>query len=132
MKVNATTVNSYVSDIKIVDIDVISEEEAQQIMPNRKPKYHINPKALKLNGPYRGFFVLAVLTFTGSDLPVGTSFIPVGTEFSYTGHKSWEVYKENKAFRHLRFSEDEYEEDKAKLKAKLRVWAEENGIRFGE
>ena len=119
MKVNATIVNNYVSDIKIVDIDVISEEEAQLIDPGRKAKYHINPKALTLNGPFRGFFVIVVLTFTGSDLPVGTSFIPVGTESSFMENKSWKVYKENKAFRHFRFSVDEYEENEAKLKARL-------------
>lgn len=125
MEVTAATVNKYASDIKIVDIDVASEEEAQLTVPG-KDEIRVCPRGFTSRGPYRGFFVLAVLTFTGSDLPVGT-------RFSFPDNsKCWYVIEKNKAAYHIRFNVDEYEEDEAKLKAKLRVWAEENGIRFGE
>lgn len=82
MNVNVTTVNKHVSNIDFVDIDVISEEEAQDLYPNRKPKYRIEPSELTLEGPFRGFFVIAVLTFTGGDLPVGSIFISQGSRKS--------------------------------------------------
>lgn len=64
------------------------------------------------------------MTFSGPELPVGTynSFAE--------NRQHWMVIEKNKASRHIRFSPEEYEEDEVKLKAKLRDWAEKNGIKF--
>ncbi len=126
MKVNVTKANEYVADIRIVDIDAASEEEAQLFAPVVGWNHPYLNRSLVSKGPYQGFFVIAVLTFSGSDLPVGRTFsFPENSQ-------GWKVIKKNKAARHIRFSPDEYEEDETKLKAKLREWAEKNGIRFGE
>jgi len=124
MNVNVTTENRYVSNIDFVDIDIISEEEAQDLYPNRKPKYRIEPSKLTLEGPFIGFFVYAVLTFTGGDLPVGSFFYLPGQS------QQWTVHKKNMAYCCIRFSTDEYEEDEVKLKSMLQKWAEKNGIKF--
>ena len=126
MNVNVTTENRYVSNIDFVDIDVISEEEAQDLYPNRNPKYRIRiePSKLTLEGPFIGFFVYAVLTFTGGDLPVGLFFYLPGQS------QQWTVHKKNMAYCYIRFSTDEYEEDEVKLKSMLQKWAEKNGIKF--
>ena len=78
----------------------------------------------KTKGPYRGFFVIAVLTFTGSKMPVGSTF-----SFGENS-QHWKVIKKNMAARHIRFSPEEYTEYEEILKSKLRKWAEENGIVF--
>ena len=67
-----------------------------------------------------------MLTFSCSDLQVGSEFYIPETS------QRWKVITNNKAARHIRFSPDEYEEDKTKLKNKLLEWAENNGIKFGE
>ena len=122
MKVNVSKANEYVTDIKIVDIDVASEEEAQLMDPELSQNHRYLPWSLVTKGPYRGFFVIAVLTFTGSEMPVSSTF-----SFGENSHH-WKVIKKNMAARHIRFSPDEYTEDKAKLKIMLLKWAEMNGI----
>ena len=122
MKVRVSKAKEYVTDIKFIDIDVASEEEAQLIDPDESRNHRFLPKALVKTGQFRGFFVIAVLTFSGSDLQVGSEFYIPETS------QRWKVITDNKAARHIRFSPDEYEEDKAKLKAKLRDWAEKNSI----
>ena len=112
----------YESDITIVDIDVASEEEAQLSSPGLSK---VCRKSLVSKGPYRGFFVVAVMTFSGPNLPVGTDISFADTK------QSWTVIAKNKAARHVRFDPEEYEEDEAKIKAMLRDWAEKNGIEFG-
>ena len=125
MKAIVTPVIDYAADIKAVDIDPATEEEAQLTVPGNH-ECRVCPRSLVTKGPYRGFFVLAVLTFSGPDLPVGT-------RFSFAENSQcWTVFEKNKAARHIRFSVDEYEEDNERLKAKLRAWAENNGIEFGE
>ena len=122
MKAHITEPTGYESDIKVVDIDVASEEEAQLSCPGLSNVCH---RSLVSTGPYNGFFIVAVMTFSGPNLPVGTMI-------SFTNNcQQWLVIEKNKATRHIRFSPDEYEEDKAKLKDKLREWAEEQGIKFG-
>lgn len=124
MKVKVTKANEYVADIKIVDIDAASEEDAKLFAPVIGWNHPYLHRSLVKKGPYRGFFVIALLTFTSSELPVGRMFsIPENSQ-------GWKVIAENKAARHIRFSPDEYEEDEVKLKAKLRAWAEKNGIKF--
>ena len=111
----------YDSDIKIVDIDIASEEEAQLSCPGLSK---VCRKSLVSKGPYRGFFVIAVMTFSGPDLPVGTMI-------SLTENRQqWLVIEKNKAARHMRFDPEEYEEDEVKLKSMLQKWAEKNGIKF--
>jgi len=126
MKVNVSKANEYVTDIKIVDIDVASEEEAQLMDPELSQNHRYLPWSLVTKGPYKGFFVLAVMTFTDSDLPVDSTF-----SFGENS-QHWKVIMKNKAVYHIRFSPDEYTEDKEELKIMLREWAEKNGIRFGE
>jgi hypothetical protein len=126
MKVNVSVANEYVAEIKIVDIDVATEEEAQLTIPDLSQNHRVLPCALTSSGPYRGFFVVAVLTFSGSELPVGSVF-----SFPYQTQK-WKIIKKNKAAYHIRFSPDEYTEDEDKLKIMLREWAEKNGVVFNE
>ncbi len=126
MKVNVTKANEHVADIKIVDIDAASEEEAKLFAPVIGWNHPYLHRSLVSKGPYSGFFVIVVLTFTGSELPVGRRF-----SFSENS-QGWKVIKKNKAACHIRFSPDEYEEDEVKIKVKLRDWAEKNGIKIEE
>ena len=126
MIAKVTKTNETVTDIKIVDIDVASEEEAQLMDPELSQNHRYLPWSLVTKGPYRGFFVIAVLTYIGSEMPVDSTF-----SFDENSHH-WKVIKKNMAARHIRFSPEEYTEDKGKLKLMLREWAEKNGIRFGE
>ena len=122
MKAHITEPAGYDSDIKVVDIDIASEEEAQLSSPGLSK---VCRKSLVSKGPYRGFFVVAVMTFSGPDLPVGTDISFADTK------QRWTVIAKNKAIRHVRFDPEEYEEDEAKIKAKLREWAEKSGVMFG-
>ena len=124
MKVNVTETTGYESDIKIVDIDAANEEEAQLSVPGLSTRSRIQHRSLVSKGSYRGFFVVAVMTFTGPDLPVGTELL-----FPEI-YQRWTVIAKNKAARHVRFNPEEHEEDEAQLKAKLREWAEKSGIVF--
>lgn len=125
MKTIVTEPTGYESEIKIVDVDAASEEEAHLLVPGLRPRSRIQHRSLVSKGPYRGFFVVAVITFSGPDLPVGT-------ELSFPEiNQRWTVIAKNKAARHVRFEPEEYEEDEAKLKAKLHEWAEKSGIVFG-
>ena len=126
MKVSVSKAKEYVTDIKLIDIDIASEEEAQLIDTDLSRNHRFLPRSLVKTGQFRGFFVIAVLTFSCSDLQVGSEFYIPETS------QRWKVITNNKAARHIRFSPDEYEEDKTKLKNKLREWAENNGIKFGE
>ena len=91
MNVNVIKATEYVTDIKVVDIDVATEEEAQLTIPDLSQNHRVLPCAHISNGPYRGFFVVAVLTFSGSELPVGSVFsFPDQTQ-------KWKVIKKNKA-----------------------------------
>ena len=126
MKVSVSKAKEYVTDIKLIDIDIASEEEAQLIDPVLSRNHRFLPRSLVKTGQFRGFFVIAVLTFSCSDLQVGSEFYIPETS------QRWKVITNNKAARHIRFSPDEYEEDKTKLKNKLREWAKNNGIKFGE
>ena len=121
MKAHITEPAGYDSDIKVVDIDIASESEAQLSSPGLSK---VCRKSLVSKGPYRGFFVVAVMTFSGPDLPAGTMI-------SLTENRQqWLVIEKNKAARHVRFDPEEYEEDEAIIKAKLREWAEKNGVEF--
>lgn len=122
MKAHITEPAGYDSDIKVVDIDIASEEEAQLSSPGLSK---VCRKSLVSKGPYRGFFVVAVMTFSGPDLPVGTDISFADTK------QRWTVIAKNKAVRHVRFDPEEYEEDEAKIKVKLREWAEKSGVVFG-
>lgn len=122
MKARIKEPDYYFSDIKAIDIYPASEEEAQLSCPGLS---RVCPKSLVSKGPYNGFFVVAVMTFSGPDLPVGT--LITFTE----NHISWTVIGKDKATRHIRFKPEEYEDDEEKIKAKLREWAEDNGIEFG-
>lgn len=124
MKADVIVMNEYEADIKIVDIDAASEEDAKLFAPVISWNHPYLHRSLVSKGPYRGFFVIAVLTFTGSELPVGRTFsFPENSQ-------DWKVIAANKAARHIRFSPDEYEEDEVKLKYMLQKWAEKNGIKF--
>ena len=121
MKAHITEPAGYDSDIKVVDIDIASEEEAQLSSPGLSK---VCRKSLVSKGPYRGFFVVAVMTFSGPDLPVGPDI-----SFADTTQR-WTVIAKNKAARHVRFDPEEFEEDEAKIKVKLRDWAEKSGVVF--
>lgn len=124
MKERVSKAKEYVTDIKFIDIDAASEEEAKLFAPVIGWNHPYLHRSLVSKGPYSGFFVMAVLTFTGSELPVGRTFsFPENSQ-------GWKVIAANKAARHIRFSPDEYEEDEVKLKSMLQKWAEKNGIKF--
>ena len=129
MKVNVVETKRYESDIKFVDINVISEDEALLYSPRRKIRYFLRRHTDNISKriSFR-FYVGAVLTLSDCDLPVGTEFEISRPE----GVSKWTVFINNKAFSMTCFDSDEYTEDEVKLKAMLREWAENNGIKFGE
>ena len=122
MKAKIKEPDYYESDIRLIDIYPASEEEAQLSSPGLSK---VCPQSLVSKGPYRGFFVVAVVTFSGPDLPVETRITFPETSLTLT------VIEKHKATCHIRFMPEEYEEDKAKIKAMLLEWAEERGIKFG-
>ena len=121
MKAKITEPNYYFSDIKAIDIYPASWEEAQLSCPGLSNVCH---RSLVSKGPYNGFFIVAVMTFSGPDLPVGTDISFADTK------QNWTVIAKNKAVRHVRFDPEEYEKDEAKIKAMLRDWAEKSGVVF--
>ena len=129
MKVNVIETKRYESDIKFVDINVISEDEALLYSPRRKIRYILRRHTDNISKRTSSrFYVGAVLTLSDCDLPVGTEL-----EISKPESVSkWTVFIKNKAFSMTCFEPDEYTEDEVKLKAMLREWAENNGINFGE
>ena len=129
MKVNVIETKRYESDIKFIDINVISEDEALLYSPRRKIRYFLRRHTDNISKRTSSrFYVGAVLTLSDCNLPVGTEF-----EISKPESVSkWTVFIKNKAFSMTCFEPDEYTEDEVKLKAMLREWAENNGIEFGE
>ena len=129
MKVNVVETKRYESDIKFVDINVISEDEALLYSPRRKIRYFLRRHTDNISKRTSSrFYVGAVLTLSDCNLPVGTEF-----EISKPESVSkWTVFIKNKAFSMMCFDPDEYTEDEVKLKSMLREWAENNGIKFGE
>jgi len=139
MKVNFTeTITiTHVLNINIVDIDIISEDERLLLLPLYKTdsykvasRYYLHSSTDRISKRKETlFYVFATLTLSGSKLPVGSTFYIHGP---HGPSAEWEVFKENKAFSVTCFDSDEYTEDEVKLKAMLREWAENNGIKFGE
>ena len=129
MKVNVVETKRYESDIKFVDINVISEDEALLYSPRRKIRYFLRRHTDNISKRTSSqFYVGAVLTLSDCNLPVGTEF-----EISKPESVSkWTVFIKNKAFSMTCFEPDEYTEDELKLKSMLREWAENSGIKFGE
>ena len=129
MKVNVVETKLYESDIKFVDINVISEDEALLYSPRRKIRYFLRRHTDNISKRISSrFYVGAVLTLSDCDLPVGTEFEISRSE----GISKWTVFIKNKAFGMTSFDPDEYTEDEVKLKVMLRKWAENKGIKFGE
>lgn len=129
MKVNVVETKRYESDIKFVDINVISEDEALLYSPRRKIRYALRRHTDNISKRTSSrFYVGAVMTLSDCDLPVGTEF-----EISKPESVSkWTVFIKYKAFSMTCFEPDEYTEDEVKLKSMLREWAENSGIKFGE
>ena len=129
MKVNVIETKRYESDIKFVDINVISEDEALLYSPRRKIRYILRRHTDNISKRTSSrFYVGAVLTLSDCNLPLGTEF-----EISKSEKVSkWTVFIKNKAFSMMCFDPDEYTEDEVKLKSMLREWAENSGIKFGE
>lgn len=127
MKVNVVETKRYESDIKFVDINVISEDEALLYSPRRKIRYILRRHTDNISKRTSSrFYVGAVLTLSDCDLPVGTEF-----EISKPkGVSKWTVFIKNKAFSMTSFEPDGYTEDEVKLKSMLQKWAEKNGIKF--
>ena len=129
MKVNVIETKRYESDIKFIDINVISEDEALLYSPRRKIRYILRRHTDNISKRTSSrFYVGAVLTLSDCDLPVGTEFVISKPE----GVSKWTVFIKNKAFSMTCFEPDEYTEDEVKLKSMLREWAENSGIKFGE
>ena len=131
MKVNVTEIKRYESDIKFVDIDVISEEERllSTCHYQIKARYYIRGTKDNISKiRSERFYVGAVLTLSCSDLPVGTEFnVPW-----HLGVSSWCVLERDKAVGLICFDSSEYTEDEVKLKNMLREWAVKHEIKFGE
>ncbi len=127
MKVNVVETKRYESDIKFVDINVISEDEALLYSPRRKIRYILRRHTDNISKRTSSrFYVGAVLTLSDCDLPVGAEF-----EISKPESVSkWTVFIKNKAFSMTSFEPDGYTEDEVKLKSMLQKWAEKNGIKF--
>ena len=136
MKVNVVETKRYESDIKFVDINVISEDEALLYSPRRKIRYALRRHTDNISKRTSSrFYVGAVLTLSDCDLPVGTEFEiskPESVSKWTVSVSKWTVFIKNKAFSMMCFDPDEYTEDEVKLKSMLREWAENNGIKFGE
>ena len=129
MKVNVVETKRYESDIKFVDINVISEDEALLYSPRRKIRYILRRHTDNISKRTSSrFYVGAVLTLSNCDLPVGTEFVISKPE----GVSKWTVFMKNIAFSMTSFEPDEYTEDEVKIKSMLREWAENSGIKFGE
>ena len=129
MKVNVVETKRYESDIKFVDINVISEDEALLYSPRRKIRYILRRHTDNISKRTSSrFYVGAVLTLSDCDLPVGTEF-----EISKPkGVSKWTVFIKNKAFSMMCFDPDAYTEDESRLKELLLLWANINGIKLGE
>ena len=109
-------------DLKIVDIDAITEEEKQSLSED---DWRVR---FLLKGRFDDHYCVgAVITFSDSDIPVGTEFELLDEDFSW-----WSVLAENKAWHITRISLEDYVKDRAKLKVLIRKWAVSNGIKFGE
>jgi len=131
MKVSVTEIKRYESDVKFVDIDVISEEEWLLSTYH----YHMNDRYCIRE--YRDstnkirieiFCVGAVMTLSGSDFSVGTQF-----QVPWHGcAPAWWIFEKNKAVGLISFDSSEYTEDEVKLKNMLRDWAVKHGIKFGD
>ena len=133
MKVNVVETKRYESDIKFVDINVISEDEALLYSPRRKIRYILRRHTDNISKRTSSrFYVGAVLTLSDCDLPVGTEFEISKPESVSKSVSKWTVFINNKAFSMTCFEPDEYTEDEVKLKSMLREWAENSGIKFGE
>ena len=129
MKVNVVETKRYESEIKFVDINVISEDEALLYSPRRKIRYILRRHTDNISKRTSSrFYVGAVLTLSNCDLPVGTEFVISKPE----GVSKWTVFMKNIAFSMTSFEPDEYTEDEVKIKSMLREWAENSGIKFGE
>lgn len=136
MKVYFTETITHELDINITDIDVISEEERLLLSRVYKTdsykvtsRYYLKSLTDRISKrKNKRFYVLATITLSGSELPVGNSIHIPGPD----GPSEWIVIKENKASGVTCFDPDEYTEDEVKLKSMLREWAENNGIKFGE
>jgi len=128
MKVNVVEAKRYESEIKIVDINVISEDELLLYSPRRKFRYILRRHTDNISKKTSSrFYVGAVLTLSDCNLPVGTEF-----EISRPcGSSKWELFAKDKSFSMASFAPDEFTEDETKLKNMLREWAEKNGIEFG-
>ena len=128
MKVNVVETKRYESEIKFVDINVISEDELLLYSPRRKFRYILRRHTDNISKKTSSrFYVGAVLTLSDCNLPVGTEI-----EISRPGGSSkWELFAKDKAFSMTSFAPDEFTEDETKLKNMLREWAEKNGIEFG-
>ena len=125
MKADVIVMNEYEAEIKITDIDIISEEE--RLACGFKTRYFVNHKTDE-------FFVYAVITLSGPDLPVGAWLsIPDLTA------PSWRVFSKNKAFYLIRLSSRQFDELQYdyhafdyEFKPLLQTWARKRGIRFDE
>lgn len=136
MKVIFTETITYELNFNIVDIDVISEEERLLLSREYKTdsykvasRYYLKSLTDRISKrKNKRFYVLATITLSGSELPVGSTFHIPGPN----GPSEWTMIKENKASGVICFDSDEYTKDELELKSMLREWAENNGIKFGE
>lgn len=135
MNVKVVETKRYDCDLNIVDVDVISEEDRlslkgiEQIDLKLYYIYRVNERCKTLNMPFN---IGALLTFSSSELPVGTEFYLHDNNLINDYTNSWYVFTKDKAFGIARFDPNEYTDDEVKLKSMLREWAKNIGIKFGE
>ena len=132
MKVNVVETTKFDCDLKLVDVDVISEEEKLSLKGINEVAIQLhmldrNWKSMFKNE--RLFSIGVVLSFSGSDLPVGSTFYLQNNKHHGS---SWYVFAKNKAFGLAQFEPDAYTEDESRLKELLLLWANINGIKLGE
>ena len=125
MKADVIVMNEYEAEIKITDIDIISEEE--RLSCGFRTRYFVNQMTNE-------FCIYAVITLSGPDLPVGArlSF----PDLTVTA-RSWRVFAKNKAFYLIRLSSRQFDELQYdyhafdyEFKPLLQAWARKRGIRF--
>lgn len=119
MKAHLFKREDYSSDVTVLDINVISEDECKLLGYDPNERFFLAERGV--------FYVKAVLTFSELDLPVGSD-----VWFLNPDHPSrWNIFARNKGYYLCPFRVDKYTEDEAKIKTMLREWAENVGIEFG-
>lgn len=119
MKAHIYKFEDYDSEVKALDIDLISKEECELF---KLPRFYRDCGC---------FFVCAVMTFSNLNLPVCSKVWITESEDPYC-HSHWYIFAKNKGMYCIPFKADKYTKDETKLRSMIQEWAGNSGIKFGE